>query len=677
MKWRKALQLRWQAYTGEEDTPFDEDMPAWLVSVTVHLVLFALLALFLRETPLEERPIELVTTIAEPVPEEPPRDFFFSEIEKQEIGANSLSHLEMADATAELSADFSELATETEIEAPEQVEITEISLESLVDADVAFESQPNVAVQGAAGTGVTGASGAIDRITQEIIDSLEQRETLVVWLLDQSRSLSGQRENIQKRFHRIYEELGYIESTGDSRFDRSEFSPLLSAVVAFGENINEVARPTADVATLREAVAGIENDTSGIERVFTTVHQAVGEYKKYAVGADRRNVMFVVFTDESGDDPQLVQEGKSMLDLAVEGCRKYQMRVYVVGVPSPFGRQQVEVKWIDPDPAYDQTPQWTMVRHGAESFLPERLKLAFPGQARQEEPLDSGFGPFALTRLAVETGGIYFSVHPNRDPEGPAVQVVRRNEVAHLSGYIKYFFSADTMQRYRPDYVSATEYMRLLDENAAKRSLVRAASLSWTRPMESPHRVFPKRSEAELVAILSDAQQVSAKLVAGTLSQMVVELRRGEKDRDKIVRPRWQAGYDLAMGRALAAWVRAQGYNHMLARARRGMQFEDGRNDTWVIRPSREILSGSALKKQAADATDYLNRVIEEHPDTPWAMLARRELSEPLGWQWTETFTNVNPPPQPAVPQNNAPRTPRDDTVRRIERKQTRPPPRL
>jgi hypothetical protein len=35
-------------------------------------------------------------------------------------------------------------------------------------------------------------------------------------------------------------------------------------------------------------------------------------------------------------------------------------------------------------------------------------------------------------------------------------------------------------------------------------------------------------------------------------------------------------------------------------------------------------------------ALEYLNRVIDEHPDTPWALMAQVELSEPLGWQWVE-----------------------------------------
>ena len=35
--------------------------------------------------------------------------------------------------------------------------------------------------------------------------------------------------------------------------------------------------------------------------------------------------------------------------------------------------------------------------------------------------------------------------------------------------------------------------------------------------------------------------------------------------------------------------------------------------------------------------------LIDEHPDTPWAMLAKRELDTPLGWEWKEEFTDLSP----------------------------------
>ena len=46
--------------------------------------------------------------------------------------------------------------------------------------------------------------------------------------------------------------------------------------------------------------------------------------------------------------------------------------------------------------------------------MPERIMLLFGGKKENEEQMDSGFGPFGLSRLAYETGGLYFTVHPNR-----------------------------------------------------------------------------------------------------------------------------------------------------------------------------------------------------------------------------------------------------------------------
>jgi hypothetical protein len=67
-------------------------------------------------------------------------------------------------------------------------------------------------VKGQAGVGATGTGGAIDRLTFEIMQSLEQRKTLVVWLFDATVSLSQQRKEVLDRFDRIYKELGVIET---------------------------------------------------------------------------------------------------------------------------------------------------------------------------------------------------------------------------------------------------------------------------------------------------------------------------------------------------------------------------------------------------------------------------------------------------------------------------------
>jgi hypothetical protein len=132
------------------------------------------------------------------------------------------------------------------------------------------------------------------------------------------------------------------------------------------------------------------------------------------------------------------------------------------------------------------------------------------------------------------------------------------------------------------------------------------------------------------------------------------------------------------MGRVLAVKVRTEGYNAMLAKAKQGLRFSDAQNDTWQLVPADEISVGTALEKLAQQARQYLQRVVQEHPGTPWALLAQRELQQPLGWKWQELYTGVNaPPPQIAAMPNNRNRQPADDRAQMLPRPERRPPPKL
>ena len=129
-------------------------------------------------------------------------------------------------------------------------------------------------VRGLAGVGVTGAVGAIDRITHEILLSLNERDTLVVWLFDRSGSLVRQRKEIRGQLQRIYEELGLIRPELKDVSNRRQ--PLLTAVMAFGQRTSWVLeRPTADVQAIQDAVASVTLDESGIENVFSAIYAVV------------------------------------------------------------------------------------------------------------------------------------------------------------------------------------------------------------------------------------------------------------------------------------------------------------------------------------------------------------------------------------------------------------------
>lgn len=630
------LRTWWQVQTGEDDTPFDGDLTAFFASLIFHMAL--LICLGILPMLAKEPAISLVVTapmeeIEEPEPEVV-QDFAVSDQVAEEIGANSVAGEQMAMSLAPVIADVSAVPAPDDVTPTPEANI-DINNEITVATGLHFSD--NLLVKGAAGEGVTGATGAIDRLTQEILRSLEERKTLVVWLFDQSASLERQRKSIHDRFDRIYEELGVIEASGNPAFAKHEDKPLLTSMLAFGQNVTlRLKKPTDDLKEIKDAVAAIEMDSSGTEKVFSAVYMAVEQFKQFRTRSPvndepERNVMVVVFSDEMGDD----QEG---LETTIAMCRRYAVPVYVVGVPAPFGQRETLVKWVDPDPQFDQSPQWGEVNQGPESFLPERIKLSFNESNEEQNAIDSGFGPFALTRLCYETGGIYFTVHPNRNVN----RNVTKNETEAFSAHFAHFFDPNVMRRYRPDYVSADEYKRRVTSNKARAALVTAAQKSWMAEMEDPRLRFVKRGEAELSNDLTEAQKVAAKLEP-MLLDLYETLRQGEADRAKETVPRWIAGYDLAMGRTMAMMVRTQAYNAMLAEAKRGLKFKDPKNNTWILEPANEVGVDSRLAAAGKKAEEYLKRVVTEHPGTPWALLAQRELDNPIGFRWTEEFTDLAP----------------------------------
>ena len=674
----RNLRRWWQIKTGKADTPIDGEVPFWIVSLAFHLVVIIFLArIIMPPDDVKEVKLTMDDPVEEVEEDDIPPELEFDDLVTEDIGADGDDGFEAAASQAPNIEIVSEDATDLEMEMRDFGEI-------ITDNDFVEATSPNMsslAVKGSVGNSVKAASGAVDRLTQEILHSMQERDTVVVWLFDQSASLMHQREEILGRFDRIYEELGIIQASGHKSFDRNSAKPLLTQVYAFGAKTHQlIDDPTDSLTTIKQAVQSIERDASGIENVMSAVMTAAKDHDEYrrvdrATGEPRANVLLFVVSDEAGDDVARIDE-------AVQVCTKHQMPVYVVGVPAPFGRPETQVKWVDPDPEFDQAPQWAIVSQGPETVLSERLRLDFTGTFADLDMIDSGFGPFHLTRLCYETGGIYFAVHPNRRMN----RQVRMRETKSYSAHLQYFFDPDVMRRYRPDYVSNKTYVARLKDSATRQALVQAAAYTTTGTLESPVLRFEKLDKARFVNSVSRAQQAAA-IIQPQVHRLYQMLKSGEEDRPDEVSPRWRAGYDLAMGRTIAAKVRAETYNAMLALIKTKKKFDKPKDDktpqnnTWVLAPADSIETGSQDAKLLAKAKMYLERVVEEHPETPWAMLAQRELSTPIGWEWTQDYTappaprpprannnNNNPPPQqPNVPQ------PRENAMPKTKR----PPPKL
>ena len=613
----------WQAYTGEEETPLDGDTPAWAVSLALHVVVLLSLALAgLPEDSARRRPLMIVTppqVVEDEVLLEPLQDLAISVEPQEQVGAQSDEAFEMAQSLAPV------LATESIVPvAIEEHPAGEIDLEPVDAEATGLAINTMIAVKGDVGVGTTGAGGAVDRLTVEIAASLDQRPTLVCWVFDQSLSLAAQRKEIASRLGRVFDELGMNKS-------EKHRPDLLNLVVAYGKQVQEVTqKPTREAADVVSAIEKIAIDDSGVEMTFTAIRLAAERAKPLRNGPPKRNVMIIVFTDEVGND-------QAIADQTAQFCRTQGMPVYVVGVPAPFGLREVKMKFVEFDAQYDGGEQWAVVDQGPETLYPEFVRV-HPREA--DEAIDSGFGPFSLSRLCFETGGIYFAVHANRGSGGR----VSDDATAPMASRLRFFFDHAVMKNYRPDYVAAAKIDQMLASNRAKKALVEAARSSQIAPMEAPRMTFPREDDGALALLLAEAQKLAARLQP-KIDALYGLLAAGAADRDKIGENRWQAGYDLAMGRVLAVKIRTDAYNIMLAQAKTGMKFKNPRNDTWVLEPSDDVTAtGSQTEKLAKQARMYLERVVKDHPGTPWAHLAAEELRTPLGYAWSETYTGVNKP---------------------------------
>jgi len=644
----RSLRRWWQVKTGKMDTPIDGEIPFWIVSLGFHLVVIIFLArIMMPEESVKAVSLLLDEPVEQVVEEDIPMEIQFDELLTEEIGADGDDGFETAAAQAPIIDPISEDTIDLEMQLRDVADI--VTDNDFIEATA--ESMAIVPVKGSVGNSVKAASGAVDRMTQEILMSMQERETIVVWMFDQSASLMEQREEIVQRFDRIYDELGILQAAGHASFENKK-QPLLTQVYAFGSEIKPLLKnPTPSLTTIKDAIKSIERDSSGIENVMETVVVAAKDHASYrridkTTGKPKNNVMLIIVSDESGDDKDHVND-------AIRICNQHQMPVYVIGVPAPFGRTNTEVKWVDPDPEFDQSTQWALVSQGPESIMPERLRLDSTGTFGDLNMIDSGFGPFHLTRLSYETGGIYFAVHPNRNTK----RRVKKWETKSYSASIQHFFDPKIMRRYKPDYVSNQTYLARLKASDSRSALVKAATFTTTGTLESPALRFEKLNEATFVATVSAAQQTAA-IVEPQINRLYEMLKVGEEARPDEISLRWQAGFDLAIGRAIAAKVRASSYNAMLALIKTKLKFDPPKdkktpkNNTWVLVPADIVETGSQDTKLLQKANNYLNRVIEEHPGTPWALLAQRELETPIGWKWEQDYT-APPQPREAGPNNN------------------------
>ena len=569
---------------------------AFGLSLALHVVLLLSLAMIKFKDQLQ-----VFSTITSQLDEEQdPAEYKFDSTMADQIGS---------DSDVNTFAASQEAATQLSKDPQKQIEQTlaeDIDVPVPPSEEIMQPAKSDV-LQSVATSGATehpgGVEGAVDRLAWEIANSLREKKTLVVWLFDVSPSLSARRAAIADRVENVYKQLNALNMNADKA--------LKSAVAVFGERTNILTKePIDDPTELVRQVRDIKSEASGNENTFAAVTHVAGHFQKYRTDM-HRDIMIIIVTDEAGSDAPMY------LEKAITSTKRYGMRCYVVGDAAPFGRETTEAPFTLES---GETVIGVMHR-GPETLYPESLRLAFWGANDYDlQNMSSGFGPYALTRLCAETNGLYFIASEGRGKN----------------------FDPQVMRNYAPDYRPIPMIDAEFAHNKAKSSLRDVARLLKVENVPLPRLDFPAENDTVLRQAITDAQRPAAEFEY-KINGLRTMLEPGEKDRPKVKDARSRAGFDLAMGRLLALQARSQGYNMMLAEMKSNpKKFEKAGSNQWRLVASKDINSGAATKKMANKAMEYLKRVVDDHPNTPWQMLAERELGTPLGWEWKESNYDPN-----------------------------------
>lgn len=462
--------------------------------------------------------------------------------------------------------------------------------------------------QGTVGSEVSTVEGAVDRITYEIALNLEQSDVLVLWLMDASISLREHRQTVADRLQRVYDEITQLGTVSPDA--------LQSSVVAFGLDAQPLVPPTSDGAAVIEAIRNVPLDESGVENVFSAVVASVNQYKALRT-RERRKLIVVVWTDEAGDD-------LNQLDEAASICRRLAVPVFTVGPSSMFGQREGTTSYRHPEDG--QTYQLPVDR-GPDTARPERLQLPFWFDGPKYENLRAGVGPYGLVRLALESGGAYL-INDQEADRSP--------------------FRLASMKRYLPEYIPPAQYLQQVDKNRLRQAVLTAVDTTQRRVLHgTPRLSFAPTANDFQQQLLDGQKSVADDLLTIEQALSAFGPKGMEKEYAQETSPRWRAWYDLTYGRLLAMWVRCNEYNWACAVMKgKGAAFVDKESNRWEFRPDEQLNFGTASERHATEARRLLERCIAENPDTPWAVLAQRELKHPFGFRVDDGYVAPPEPPK-------------------------------
>jgi len=247
--------------------------------------------------------------------------------------------------------------------------------------------------------------------------------------------------------------------------------------------------------------------------------------------------------------------------------------------------------------------------------------------------LVSGFGPYALTRLTLQTGGTYI-ILDREENRGP--------------------FPARVLQAYLPDYRSVEQYLHDVASHPLRHAVLEAVKVTQGKNLGPPPTIlFGKQSQSPPYGLMRTyftpamfvshlrANRLRLKAQADRTTRIVEQalahvsasgsVETGlDRQYKREGSRRWRAWYDLTRGRLLATSVRLEEYRLACDLVVEPGFLDEATNHVIFV-PAGEMKSDSHFRRRAEEAERLLARCVRDNPNTPWALLAQRELDYGLG----------------------------------------------
>lgn len=459
---------------------------------------------------------------------------------------------------------------------------------------------------------------AMKWLAQQLTATKSDRPLLIVWVLDETKSMDTEFRETTETVHRLYSDLG---------------QETQSVVISFGAGTHVLtkepfATTPAGIGNLRKAFNRKPKDDSGKENLCKAVQFAIEEFSDDA-NDNRQRLVVIAVTNEAPSDSGDTAADPNMLEQTIQKCRQSSVPVYLLGRESTFGKPWARIRWSDP---VFQLPHWVWIHRGPDSALPERL--AWSGRGKSLDSTPSGFGPYSLERLCHATNGGFFVLLPAENVAG------FKNRRSALGSYRPVLLDRKTEQlaiSKSPFRTSCQTVIESLDPSTDAKLILRETFSTTNFDDEKKQGLTnPAYAWSKLNAAITQLKSVR-------------RLREAEPSK------RWQANYDLIYAQCLAFRVRLLQYILALDNHKQDRPAPtDIKHNNWMIRPSNQpilepsIVQFSRLNRfchplEARDdfiarmqndrtaAQQAIDQVISAHPNTPWAAVAEIEKRQSFG----------------------------------------------